>query len=133
MQDQSTPRKKLSGSQRRHIRVAQGLPRYTDTEAASRRAADLRRPRWPRATHKARIDAIKLGRGCIDCGYNAHPHALDFDHLPGTKKVTTIAYLASSGSWDRVLLEIAKCEVRCANCHRIQTAERRKSPPGAVD
>lgn len=31
---------------------------------------------------------------------------------------------ASAAPWDKVLEEIAKCEIRCANCHRIATAER---------
>ncbi len=73
-----------------------------------------------------RAAAIKLARGCADCGYNAHPRALEFDHLPGTDKVAGIAYMTGTGQpWARIEAEIAKCEVVCANCHAIRTAERR--------
>ena len=71
-----------------------------------------------------RAAAIKLERGCADCGYNQAAAALDFDHLPGTVKVFSIAQ-ASGRTWPTVLEEIAKCEVVCANCHRIRTAKRR--------
>jgi hypothetical protein len=79
-----------------------------------------------RAKRKARIDAIKVERGCVDCGYNSHPAALDFDHRPGVQKLFTISQ--SFRSWELVEAEIAKCDVRCANCHRIVTAERRAGP-----
>lgn len=66
-------------------------------------------------------------RGCKDCGYAEHPHALDFDHLPGTEKLLTIGSGDSTTApWDKVLAEIEKCEVVCANCHRIRTYERRR-------
>lgn len=74
---------------------------------------------------RAEIQAIKLKRGCSDCGYNAHAEALDFDHLPGFQKLHRMA--SASGGLSRVVLEaeIAKCEVVCANCHRVRTASRR--------
>lgn len=61
----------------------------------------------------------KMERGCIDCGFNAHPSALQFDH--NGKKVADISVLRSSIK--RVLAEIesGKCVVRCANCHAIKT------------
>jgi hypothetical protein len=66
----------------------------------------------------------KLAKGCADCGYNAHSEALDFDHLPGTKKLFNIGY-GKDHLLEAILAEIAKCEVVCANCHRVRTSHRR--------
>jgi hypothetical protein len=49
---------------------------------------------------------------------------LDFDHL-GEKSYNVSDAIARVLSWARIELEIAKCEVVCANCHRIRTHERR--------
>ena len=73
----------------------------------------------------ARIQEVKVERGCADCGYNAHPAALDFDHLPGHVKSFRMASAAAGIKWSVVEAEMAKCEVVCANCHRIRTADRR--------
>jgi hypothetical protein len=67
----------------------------------------------------------KLSKGCADCGYNTHHVALDFDHRPGTEKVRDIKSGAHLG-WKALLAEIDKCDVVCANCHRIRTANRRR-------
>jgi hypothetical protein len=73
------------------------------------------------------IDALKLSRGCADCGYNAHAAALDFDHLPGTEKKFNIAnYVWLMGKGSDLEAEIAKCEVVCSNCHRVRTSKRLK-------
>lgn len=72
----------------------------------------------------AYVKSYKLEHGCTDCGYNAHHAALDFDHLPGTVKVRDIKSGRQLG-WEALLAEIAKCEVVCANCHRIRTVTRR--------
>ena len=73
----------------------------------------------------ARIQQIKVERGCVDCGYNTHAVALDFDHMPGHVKNFRIATMSGGNSWPLIEAEIAKCEVVCANCHRIRTADRR--------
>ena len=70
------------------------------------------------------IDGIKLSAGCVDCGYREHPAALDFDHLDHTTKRTEVS---SCASMETALAEIAKCEVRCSNCHRIKTFNERKT------
>lgn len=73
----------------------------------------------------AKIAAYKLERGCADCGYSAHPAALEFDHLPGSMKKFNIGGKVASYSEKTLWEEIAKCDVVCANCHNIRTAERR--------
>jgi len=63
---------------------------------------------------------------CVDCGED-NVVVLDFDHVRGQKK-NDVSRLVSNGlSWEVVQKEIEKCEVRCANCHRIKTHERRIS------
>jgi hypothetical protein len=44
-------------------------------------------------------------------------------------KVRAISKMIPNASLGQLSAEIAKCEVRCANCHRRKTAERRASPP----
>jgi len=60
---------------------------------------------------------------CVDCG-QTDIRVLEFDHVRG-QKTDEISHLLSQGcGWSRIQAEIAKCEVRCANCHRIKTSER---------
>ncbi len=59
---------------------------------------------------------------CIDCG-ESNVIVLDFDHQRD-KKHTISHLITSNKSWDYISLEIEKCEVRCANCHRKKTAEQ---------
>lgn len=75
------------------------------------------------AEKKLALDAYKMDKGCADCGYNEHPAALEFDHLPGTGKIRTIASMYYQ-SWEKIWAEVAKCEVVCANHHAIRTMTR---------
>ncbi len=57
---------------------------------------------------------------CVDCGID-DIRVLDFDHVWG-KKLRAVTRMARSGvSIAKLQEEIAKCEIRCANCHRIKT------------
>tara|TARA_R110000772_G_scaffold23688_1_gene63190 strand:+ start:123 stop:527 length:405 start_codon:yes stop_codon:yes gene_type:complete len=58
---------------------------------------------------------------CVDCG-NEDPRVLDFDHL---KEKTMNVSEMKRHSLGKIKEEIRKCEVRCSNCHRIKTHERR--------
>ena len=60
---------------------------------------------------------------CVDCG-EADPGVLEFDHLRDKKHDVTVM-IASGYLWSSVEREIAKCKIRCANCHRRRTAEQR--------
>ena len=58
---------------------------------------------------------------CVDCG-ETDPVVLQFDHVRG-KKVACVGVLLRNGRrWATVQDEIAKCEVRCSNCHWRRTA-----------
>jgi hypothetical protein len=63
-------------------------------------------------------------KACVTCGIT-DPRVLDFDHINTKDKSFTIARaLADSRCWEVILNEIAKCQILCANCHRIRTAEQ---------
>lgn len=70
-------------------------------------------------------DQLKLALGCADCGWNEWARGLDWDHARG-KKLHGVATLINDRWPVEVLIgETAKCDVVCANCHRIRTCERR--------
>lgn len=62
-------------------------------------------------------------RPCVDCG-ESDPVVLEFDHVRGEKKANVSGLMGRRGSLIRLQEEVAKCEVRCANCHRRVTARR---------
>lgn len=78
-----------------------------------------------RQARRDEVNAYKAERGCIDCGIK-NPVVLDLDHRPGEVKLFSVAKRVAAGAFDLLWEEIAKCDVRCANCHRIITAERKQ-------
>ena len=71
---------------------------------------------------RIRFRAYKESLCCHNCGLDGKDNswALDFHHVcEPEEKISTIAHLVSSGySWDKIMSEIDKCVVVCANCHR---------------
>ncbi len=58
---------------------------------------------------------------CVDCG-ESNLVVLVFDHVNGDKRFTINHAVRKMVSVETLIKEIAKCEVRCANCHAIKTA-----------
>lgn len=57
---------------------------------------------------------------CADCGGRFPSVCMDLDHVRGEKR-----FNVAQGVYDRtfseVVEEVAKCDVVCANCHRVRT------------
>lgn len=60
---------------------------------------------------------------CTDCGISYPYYVMDFDHVRGSK-VGNIGRMVADGQRTKVFLEIEKCDVVCANCHRERTYVR---------
>jgi hypothetical protein len=87
------------------------------------RARLYRNNRRRRAESQRRVLEYFLAHPCVDCG-EADVVVLQFDHLRD-KKFDVSAMISSGASWHRIEVEIAKCVVRCANCHHRKTANER--------
>lgn len=62
---------------------------------------------------------------CADCGLKYPPYVMDFDHL--SDKSFNIGR-HEGRSLNVLQIEIDKCEVVCANCHRERTWQRKQTP-----
>lgn len=122
-----TPEKKRLQVLARYYRLRNTPGYQRPSQAGMRKARDpaYQKAGKTRRKHENMVYTaqVKAARGCVDCGYCDSPVALDFDHVTG-KKVANVSSLVRRAR-AQVDAEIAKCEVRCANCHRIKTAERR--------
>lgn len=58
---------------------------------------------------------------CVDCG-ESNWIVLEFDHLDD--KILSISKMIRGYSVESIKAEIAKCDIVCANCHRIRTYTR---------
>jgi hypothetical protein len=97
---------------------------YDAAYHAGRRKLRIAQKRVRRAALTDWMRELK-SRPCVDCGNQFHPAAMSFDHLPGTQKRPDISNLVKAGCIGLARIEIAKCEIVCANCHAVRTFLRR--------
>jgi hypothetical protein len=70
------------------------------------------------------LHLYKEKKGCADCR-NHYPHyVLEFYHMPGFQKIDVVYRVLRNYGEEMAWKEVAKCEVVCANCHKIRTYER---------
>lgn len=64
------------------------------------------------------------GGSCFDCDLKPEfVEVYDFHHREAGSKTAQIVYLIGQiVSWDKIVLELDKCDLLCSNCHRIQHA-----------
>lgn len=61
---------------------------------------------------------------CMDCHQKFPPFVMDFDHRDRTKKLGGLRRLVNLQSWSKIKEEVKKCDIVCANCHRIRTSKQ---------
>jgi len=61
---------------------------------------------------------------CFDCGVRYPYYVMDFDHLNPALKIKNVSQMRGC-TIEQVQAEIEKCQVVCANCHRVRTHGRR--------
>lgn len=87
-----------------------------------------------RKDKSAQWKKFKLQLSCQDCGFPTEEdkerfgdlwtHAIEFNHRDPTTKEGNLGNLFVRYGEERLMKEIAKCDVLCANCHRIYTFKK---------
>lgn len=104
--------------------------RAAQSPVAKREQARTRRKYSKRALLVAELKA----RPCMDCGVQYPAPVMELDHrepLKKSRKYAAPGHMAHSTTWEAFLQEVAKCDVVCANCHRMRTHRRRTEAPAS--
>lgn len=89
--------------------------------AGKRKGSSVESQEARRLRNLGYIYSVLSGTSCMDCG-NSDIEVLEFDHLGD--KTDTISKMQTA-SLERLKVEVAKCEVVCANCHKKRTYKRK--------
>jgi hypothetical protein len=76
-----------------------------------------------RARQRRLLIASAKSHPCEDCKTTFPSYCMDFDHVRGEKRI--IVSWMHKYSASAVLEEIEKCDLVCANCHKLRTDSRR--------
>jgi hypothetical protein len=125
-----TPRKYFTEKERKKGRAeavaryrAKNLEKVREYGRIYDRAHRKEQAEWRRDRIK-KLAKEKRRRGCVKCGIR-DVRVLDFHHRdPKEKKFNIGAW--PHASQKRLDEEVAKCDVMCSNCHRIEEHRRRK-------
>lgn len=81
----------------------------------------IKRTKEARVLKRSFLDKFK-NKPCADCGKVYPPFVMDFDHRERNDKISEIAHMAGRNwSLENIKKEVEKCDLVCANCHRIRT------------
>lgn len=107
--------------------------RKSGKESACRLCYNARKRKWSktnrgkrayklnilRMVKKKRMAIEYLGGRCADCGEVFEDCVYGFHHLNPDEKESTISSMRTH-SWENIKIELDKCVLLCANCHRIR-------------
>lgn len=77
-----------------------------------------------RQRNKARFLYALKDEPCVDCGIKYPHYVMQFDHVPERGEKIMDVSAMKYYSLDRILAEIEKCDLVCANCHCERTHRR---------
>lgn len=82
--------------------------------------------RWQRERKKRGNEFLAVVKDvpCLDCHLRWPKACMEFDHRPGETKTYSIGRSGAKLALAALKTEIAKCDIVCANCHRIRTEIR---------
>jgi hypothetical protein len=125
------------GTEWRRALTGEELARFRKNGTEAHKRWRERDPEAARATkhrtigkNRAAIHEAK-NRPCTDCGIQYPYYVMEFDHLDADAKHFNVSAGVTRASHERLLAEIAKCEVVCANCHAERTHQRKQARKGA--
>jgi len=73
---------------------------------------------WRRRTKERMVKSF--GNKCSVCGITFPQEVFEFHHLnPETKEFNLGRIRSNCFSWERIVIELRKCIMVCANCHRL--------------
>lgn len=110
--------KRPNGKPYYHCKTCQNA--YVRSHYATNKKQYLDRNKRHKENSQALLIQYLREHPCVDCG-ESDLVVLDFDHVRGKKRTEVTVMVRSSYTWHVILKEIAKCVVRCANCHRRKT------------
>jgi len=121
-----------------HLRRKESCQLCRDANAAWSRARNGSRPRAPRQApsickedRKQWLINQKVARiECMDCLKKVHrdnTFVFDYDHRDPDHKTKSISEMLHQWTIEQLLFEMDKCDLVCANCHRVRTHAQRKS------
>jgi hypothetical protein len=89
----------------------------------NRRLTIVKRNERLRIRNQTEIENYLEGKSCVDCGIT-NKVVLTFDHREN-KRGTVSDMVLHGYSLNTIYEEIAKCDIRCFNCHMIKDSKRR--------
>lgn len=114
--------------------VAPGKPAAQRQREWRERNPELSRARsvqW-KVEQRQKVSAYKAERGCEECG-TTDSRVLDLHHRDGEEKVMAVSQMMARRSWAAVKVEMDKCRVLCANCHRIEhSSDEERAAAGQI-
>ncbi len=116
-EDSFSWRDKKNGKRSRECRACHAVTRKANYEKNKQRDFDYVYER--RKKLNAWLKSYKSSLVCERCGEN-HPATIDFHHKNPAEKDINLSIVVKAKGWspERIMNEIKKCEVLCANCHR---------------